>query len=35
MNTNLMFHAGLDDYDTLFEARHGRGVLDQVPRISE
>ena len=20
-----------DDYDTLFEARHGRGVLDPVP----
>ena len=25
---------GLDDYDTLFEARHGRGALDHVPRTS-
>ena len=25
---------GLDDYDTLFEARNGRGVLNQVPRTS-
>ena len=25
---------GLDDYDTLFEARHGRGALDNVPRMS-
>ena len=24
---------GLDDYDTLFAARHGRGVLDPVPKI--
>ena len=26
---------GLDDYDTLFPARHGRGALDPVPRVSE
>ena len=26
---------GLDDYDTLFAARHGRGALDSVPRGSE
>ena len=26
---------GLDDYDTLFAARHGRGALDPVPRVSE
>ena len=26
---------GLDDYDTLFAARHGRGALDPVPRGSE
>ena len=26
---------GLDDYDTLFAARHGRGVLDPVPRVIE
>ena len=26
---------GLDDYDTLFAARHGRGSLDPVPRTSE
>ena len=28
-------YTGLDDYDTMFEARHGRGALDQVPRKSE
>ena len=28
-------YMGLDDYDTLFEARHGRGALDHVPRKSE
>ena len=26
---------GLDDYGTLFAARHGRGALDQVPRMSK
>ena len=26
---------GLDDYDALFAARHGRGALDPVPRVSE
>ena len=26
---------GLDDYDTLFAARHGRGALDPVPKVSE
>ena len=26
---------GLDDYDTLFAVRHGRGALDPVPRLSE
>ena len=31
----LMTYTGLDDYDNLFEARHGRGALEQVPRISE
>ena len=25
----------LDDYDTLFAARHSRGALDPVPRTSE
>ena len=25
----------LDDHDTLFGARHGRGALDQVPTMSE
>ena len=24
---------GLDDYDTLFAARHGRGALDPVPKL--
>ena len=28
-------YTGLDDYDTLFTARHGRGALDQVPTMSE
>ena len=28
-------YTGLDDYDTLFAARHGRGALDAVPRTSE
>ena len=28
-------YTGLDDYDTLFAARHGRGALDPVPRTSE
>ena len=28
-------YTGLDDYDTLFEARHGRGALDYVHRKSE
>ena len=31
----LSTYTGLDDYDTLFEARLGRGALDQAPRISE
>ena len=31
----LTTYTGLDDYDTLFEARHGRGALNQVPRKSE
>ena len=26
---------GLDDYDTLFTARHGRGALDPVPKVGE
>ena len=30
----LFTYMGLDDYDTLFEARHGRGALDNVPRTS-
>ena len=28
-------YTGLDDYDTLFAARHGRGALDPVPRTGE
>ena len=28
-------YMGLDDYDTLLAARHGRGALDPVPRMSE
>ena len=26
---------GLDDYDTLFAVRHGRGALDPVPKVGE
>ena len=26
---------GLDDYDTLFAAKHGRGALDPVPKIAK
>ena len=26
---------GLDDYDALFAARHGRGALDPVPKVGE
>ena len=28
----LTTYTGLDDYDTLFEVRHGRGALEHVPR---
>ena len=31
----LSTYTGLDDYDTMYEARHGRGALDHVPRKSE
>ena len=31
----IMTYTGLDDYDTLFEAGHGRGALDHVPRKCE
>ena len=31
----LSTYTGLDDYNTLFAARHGRGALEQVPRMSE
>ena len=27
----LSTYTGLNDYDTLFEARHGRGAIDSVP----
>ena len=30
----LSTYTGLDDYDTLFEARHGTGTLDNMPRTS-
>ena len=30
----LSTYMGLDDYDTLFEAGHGRGAVDNVPRTS-
>ena len=28
-------YTGLNDYDTLFEARHGRGALDNMPKSVE
>ena len=31
----LPTYTGLDDYDTLFEARHGRGAIDSAPRSDE
>ena len=31
----LSTFTGLDDYDTLVAARHGRGALDPVPKIGE
>ena len=30
----LSTYMGLDDYDTLFEAGHGRGAIDHMPRTS-
>ena len=31
----LSTYTGLDDYDTLFEARHGRGAIDSVPKSDD
>ena len=31
----LSTYTGLNDYDTLFEARHGRGALDNMPKSGE
>ena len=31
----LSTYIGLNDYDTLFEARHGRGAIDSVPKSDE
>ena len=31
----LSTYTGLDDYDTLFEARHGRGAIESVPKSDE
>ena len=31
----LSTYTGLDDYDTLFEARHGRGAIDGMPKSDE
>ena len=31
----VLTFTGLDDYDTLFAARHSRGALDPVPKIGE
>ena len=31
----LSSYSGLDDYDTLFEARHGRGAIDNMPKSGE
>ena len=29
----LSTYTGLDDYATLFETRHGRGVIDNIPKV--
>ena len=31
----LSTYTGLNDYDTLFEARHGRGTMDNLPKTGE
>ena len=31
----MLTYMGLDDYDTLFAARHGRGALDPIPKVDE
>ena len=31
----LSTYTGLDDYDTLFDARHGRGAVDNTPKSGE
>ena len=31
----LSTYTGLEEYDTLFEARHGRGTVDNIPKTSE
>ena len=31
----LSTYTGLDNYDTLFEARHGRGAIDSIPKSDE
>ena len=31
----LSTYTGLNDYDTLFEARHGRGAVDNMPKTGE
>ena len=31
----LSTYTGLDDYDTLFETRHGRGAVDNIPKTGE
>ena len=31
----VLTFTGLDDYETLFAARHGRGALDPVTKIGE
>ena len=31
----LSTYTGLDAYDTLFEARHGRGAIDNIPKSCE
>ena len=31
----LSTYTGLNDYDNLFEARHGRGTVDNIPKTGE
>ena len=31
----MLYNTGLNDYNTSFEARHGRGAVDNIPKSGE